>query len=623
MEGDDRDGPRHLVQFPESLPSEIEANVPYPVENYPDWTTTPYTEIDIPHDFPDFINLPDPTVEPAYYAAAVDTIRVTNDYFTSHHYSASSVTKAQVQFTREQWPFLTEEDGSEVMLYPARAFPMPPDPRTFYVQESEGDPLNAQHISLWIIACERVIDMEDSEWELWLSYTRQSLDNKRKLSEDGDDSSWMIAIFVRFLVWHELVHGTTGRAKAFREEQPTADQLEAFFAHKDSGEDSEATLVELCHQFPHARNAQMLVYRIERFATLIPQRSLTTETGAIDPVESQYARKLDPTKEGIALAVASLLKNVGSSVSIGELEERYWPSVENSRLIINELNTIARPDVTTGRSILVAHGTPSHTEIEATFNGTDYLNGFTLAEIAQRFQNRVWSLANFRSGLTGFTYFDDNGDDSDDGPRFYPLYMDEESHFLSPEESIAFRNRERIRMWDPDRIDQDYRWDRTLMRYIPRSERMQLIDNTGAEGSPTEVASSPGGSPPSIEAHVLHVPVTTVETVPMLPREPRATLQIGVITTMETTPSETPSIAAIAADVASSTPVVESSSPSGTGSSKRAATELPEAERAAKRGRKNPKIRCSGRTQKGLRCKKSTDQEGEEAEWYCSIHARG
>ena len=49
--------------------------------------------------------------------------------------------------------------------------------------------------------------------------------------------------------------------------QPDLEQLNVFFYQIRELEKG-VTLADICHAFPRARNTQMLVYRIERFANL-------------------------------------------------------------------------------------------------------------------------------------------------------------------------------------------------------------------------------------------------------------------------------------------------------------------------------------------------------------------
>lgn len=587
VDGDDYPGPEHFLQFPDSLDREIE--VPYPVENHPDWTTTPLADVDIPASFPNLVNLPDPTLEPAYYSAAVTTIRATNDYFRRiGHYNANSLTEAELLATQQRWLSMVDEAGN--------AYPLPPDTRSLYVQESVGDPLTKEYAPLWMKACLEVAGMDDATWE-------HQLGNRwSKFSIDEDAGTFIHAVFVHYLVWNELVTGLSARAQAFQDDQqPTSDQLEDHFTayrHDRGG----PTLADVCRSFPHARNAQMLVFRVDYYALLTLQPSTTTETGAVDPVESRYEPKLDPTWQGIEL-VLKYLKS-GKATTVSELAYRYWPSLVNNRLIINWLNEGAKQDVTTGRFIHKETPAPSEKEIENVLRNDDYLNGFVYADIAERFPNRVGRLKEIGRQLRDSTYWDDYEIEKDEEERrFFPLYREEDEDgefpYTNREESIWLRNRARIKQWDPDTIERDYIWVRACMRYVPRPGRFLLnYDHEDEQGSPTEAATSPGPSLPSPKVH---------------------TLQISNITAVETAPWRASTLVTEAPD--DSPVAAEPTRPTGDRPSKRPATEPAGPGKRTKRGRKNPKIRCSARTRKGFMCKRVKDQEDGEDEWYCNVHA--
>ncbi|KAJ8114551.1 hypothetical protein OPT61_g3595 [Boeremia exigua] len=610
----------YVLQFPDVLPPDTQVNVPFPVNNHPEWTTAPYIGVDIPPTFDNLITLPDARQNPALYAAAVDTIRMTNRYFNLvGQYSKSPLTEEHVRWMQEQWPSTVNEAGKRVRLFPVEDYPMPPDGRTLFVKDAMGDPTDRKRPVLWIKACDSVSDMSTYEWEQHLGYTREYLIELSEKSIGADDTSLVLDIFKRYLVWHELVEGESERAQNFLEAQPSFADLEEFFDREEVKEKG-ATLVDICHAFPHAMDAQMLVYRVEHFATLERQPSEKSEQGVDDPVESRYIRKRDPSRQGTQLVLVSLLRQPGDSVSFSELAERYWPSTANRKLVSRALKRVATPDVTTGRFIFKEDVGPSSQEIEGSFEEQDFLNGFRLEEVAESFPNHVTSLDLLLDTMTDIVYFDE------DEQLYYPLYKTEDDEFCSREESMALRDESRIRSaFKPEIIHHDYVWNRETMQYVLRPEPAHPNDNTGIDAQLDDLESFADTIPSEpTEPDVvisLHVPVAAVETIPVEPPTPQNRLQGGVIAAVGTTPivptvpaAENPSDPKISPS-ASAEPAAGRARPP-----KRAATEAADPSRGSKKARKAPKIQCSGRTQKGARCKKRKDREDGEEQWHCAVH---
>ncbi|UPX15449.1 uncharacterized protein EKO05_0005895 [Ascochyta rabiei] len=311
------------------------------------------------------------------------------------------------------------ENGTNEAVFPPNLFPRPPDLRTLFVKEAMSNTTNDNLNASWIRACKDLHIMYDETRKHYLGYTRDELVKKAKLR---NDNSWLILeIFKRYLVcWDHAVEQP-------EDVQPTRAEMEAFFAEEEVERNS-TTLVDICHAFPYASNVQMLVYRIERFATLKPQPSGKTAAGADDPVESRYKRNAVPSEDEFAHVISHHLLMEKASIPFPELL-RYW-----------------------------SNSGPGTDEIYAVTDDT--LNSYTLEDVAWRFPNRVWSLDQLRDIMTGVAYFDENEQ------RYFPLYEQtedvargEEWQFMTAEESMPYRNRMRIAVtWDPEAIDQEYTW---------------------------------------------------------------------------------------------------------------------------------------------------------------------
>lgn len=127
-----------------------------------------------------------------------------------------------------------------------------------------------------------------------------------------------------------------------------------------------------------------------------------------DPVESRYIRRGVPSELEVKVTVTRHLAAKESSASFPELLMQYWPNSGNQQIIADFFVTIARPDVTTKRFILMSHEDPDADEISSVLS---HLDGLTLRDISGCFQNRVWSLDQLAGNVKGseFAYFDEKG----------------------------------------------------------------------------------------------------------------------------------------------------------------------------------------------------------------------
>ncbi|KAJ4991981.1 hypothetical protein SVAN01_02576 [Stagonosporopsis vannaccii] len=630
----------HALVFPASLPNDTEVEVPFPANSHPWWTAEPYAGMGLPATFDNFLTLPSPSQEPAYYAAAADCVRMTNWFFgvTGTYNPLAPLTEEHVQHLIRRWPSRINARGRRVKLAPAEHFPLPPDGRMLFVKEGMGDCTDNSVPVVWVAACKSVARMSDAEWERCLGLSRDQLIAQSEARFGGDDSWLVKEIFKRYLVWRELVHGVSERAKAFADEQPSAEQLEEFF-EKEEFKTKGATLVDLCHAFPHARNPQMLVYRVEHFATLTEQPSVPTALGVEDPVESRYIRKPDPTKRAIKTALSALLLEPGNSVDFLELGEEYFLSSANRQLILNVLASRTARDVTTGRYIK-AGTSPDTPELCNTMAQLDFANGFTLTELAARFPYRVSSLNTLLQSIKEFTYHDE------DEQLYFPLFPTAEGHFTSVDESLVQRTQMRIILFDPHgaldaaTIENEHDWDRVTMRYMPREEGLDELDDSDEMRSlPSTIGLD--DSPALKVVNSMQLNVASVETVPVEPSVPGNVLLSVIVTAAESVPVEpstsapnlalapapvpalasAPAAAGTPAVAAAPAPISAETAKRGRGRTpKRKAIEPTESPRGTKKARKVLKIRCAGTTQKGTRCKRQKDGDEGDDEWRCVTH---
>ncbi|KAF1363084.1 hypothetical protein EJ07DRAFT_173792 [Lizonia empirigonia] len=590
-------------EFPNYLPIGTRVNVPFPINHHPAYTTYPWAGVDIPDTFDNLISLPNPRLEPALYAAAVDTIRQTNWYFEvvgQYRKTGRPLTvKLVLQKERELRKKHRDASGNTVRRWPIDLYPNPPDLRTLFVKEAMGDPTNDRLPSLWVRACEDFHKMSDATIERYLSSTLADL--QRESQFKTDNVSWLTReLFRRYLAWTYLV------TELQVNKQPTRAQMEEFFA-RDKVAANGATLAEICCAFPYARKIEMLVYRVEQFATLEPQPFARTKAGAEDPVESRYIRRRVPSEMEVKVTVTRHLAAKESSVSFPELLMQYWPNSGNQQIIADVLVTIARPDVTTKRFILMSHEGPDADEISSVLSDLD---GLTLRDIAGCFPNRVWSLDQLAGNIDGseFAYFDEKEQ------RYFPLYESESTdHESIVKESMLHRTKLRIaKSWNADNIEEEYKWDVPTQRYVKRAEQSQ-----------------PGHINPTF--YPLPSQILLGRTPPPEPEKPQSTLQSGVVAAVQSTPiapTAAPPVEAAAglkgtpSPPGAPAPAAESPLKAGRGKN-RAAEEASDGPKGQKKARITPaKIRCSQNTQKGTQCKKTKDRADGEEDWDCGVHKR-
>lgn len=119
----------------------------------------------------------------------------------------------------------------------------------------------------WNKACLAFADMNVLEKSGLLGKTRmQPYDDRRRLDLRNTDDvvfdHFIMRLFTRYLVWHE--HSNKEREDV----QPDYANLATFFGKERSKKG--VSLADICHAFPHARDVEMLVWRIEHFASYKP-----------------------------------------------------------------------------------------------------------------------------------------------------------------------------------------------------------------------------------------------------------------------------------------------------------------------------------------------------------------
>jgi hypothetical protein len=116
-------------ELPNTLSPDTLASItiPEPLERYPTYTNPSYY-IHTPSFYDHLITLPSATAYPALYAAAVDTIRETNNYL-----SGSGPYLDDMSLELVEWRV-----NAFTKKHAGKCYPLPPDPRTLFMKSQYG-----------------------------------------------------------------------------------------------------------------------------------------------------------------------------------------------------------------------------------------------------------------------------------------------------------------------------------------------------------------------------------------------------------------------------------------------------------------------------------------------------
>lgn len=572
-----------VSEYPDTLSSSARAkiSVPLPREHDPEWTSAvPGFSIGLPS-FPDLIRLPDPLSHPALYAAAADTIRITNWRFKEHGPYKQKLLQAHVKKHATEWR----------IAFPDKIkYPFPPDLRTLYVKTKDEHPAVGQH-AVWTQACGEFGRMSDNEKQKFLHTTRQQHINENELDGLDRDDKLYRRIFKRFLVWQEHVDTQNNR----KDQQPSRKEMLEFFA-KDEMRKNGATLSDICQAFPNAKDIEMLVYRIEGLAVYTFKPNDKEE-----PVESVYRLKPAPTADEIKRKVTKALFH--GPLSFHEILEKLYPfGFGHEEAIAKGIKNIAKPTVTGQEYGLISTSAPTPKQIHTIMSD---INGYTFGHLVQLLSDQLSQEAALLVPLSQAAYQDSNR-------LWYRRFIVDEKFVLDDEANRRLRTQSRLEAMEKRHpaalallLDDVADWDSTAGLFVKKTVRLGPVGvNAGVETtpisppSPTEV----GSPPPSPRQYV-------TETARLGP--------IRVNAGVETTPVSPPS----PTEVGSSPPIRTIP-----GNNKRKRSEEDVSGKPLKKTKSQPAaddrtrlVQCSGRTQQDRRCKikqrRPTDQT-----WFCGRH---
>ena len=605
-------------EYPHVLSESTRAlvNVPLPREHDPEWTTDVPRFQTAPRSFDGFKHLPDPS-QPAYYAAAVDTIRVTNFRLTQHDTTDHPLRRAHVKQSITQW----RSDHTNRLKYP-----LPPDRRTLYVEVNDQPPMRGA--TMWTKACEEWAAMNALDKAGYLSKTRAQHIRENELEGSGTerDDKLYLRIFKRYLAWRQHVLSKDNKVDV----QPSRSELIAFFKQSEVQRNG-VTLADICHAFPNAWDTQMLVYRIEGLAEYMSKPDKDGE-----PVESVYMPKSAPAELEVEKRIREVLLGEGPMPLTEILKKLYPFGFGYERLIADILKDIAIPNVTGNGFGLASHPYPPVSQISIVMS---VVTGRRLIDLQQRFSDNLLKGTDLTTALKEIAYEDDHD------KLWYLRFSDAVGHGVD-----GIKNNKRLRLEKrlevmlnehSDELEGMLNdladWDETREQYVRKPQQDFKSSSSHPPPSPTVVGTPPrtssAPSPPQIavasapmasssdhpdadaSAPSSHPRASSSHTHPRLAPSPFAPFD------------PTPSVSAPAAPSASASPARSSSA------SKRSRPENDNDDeqdgRSSKRSRSATSqqeepvrvqmIRCNGTTQKNKLCKLKSRRPVGEA-WNCGKH---
>ncbi|KAF1845313.1 uncharacterized protein K460DRAFT_282414 [Cucurbitaria berberidis CBS 394.84] len=478
------------LEYPDTIPLSTRANIRIhpPRECDPEWTSKNKGPGDTLPSFPALISLPNPLANPALYAAAADTIRISNWRFKEHAPYTQVLKEEHVKQLAKGWR----------LMYPDEVkYPFPPDLRTLYVKTDDKHPAPAEGgLPLWTQACEEFQEMNGFEKPAFLSKTRAQHNRENELDGHGIEKAekLYLRIFKRYLVWKEHAEKEDER----HDQQPTRKELQDFFA-KAEVQKNGATLADICQSFPEAKDIEMLVFRIEGVAVYTDKPD---EEG--DPVESVYMPKPAPTKDKIEEVVMAALTEHGA-ISLEKLLKLIYPlGFGHEQAFAAVIKKLAKPTLTGDNFALESSPSPSAAQIRSILSP---VNGLTFKYLVQSFSGRLLEESALLAPLSEAAYQDTDG--------LWYLRLIETNGEVVMDEGLnrQYRAIERLHhMINNSRLELVHLlndvvvWDSNTGRYMKKAKTPEAIEiyrevvtTPIPSPSPTEVGTPPPQPPPSPE----------------------------------------------------------------------------------------------------------------------------
>lgn len=415
-----------------------------------DWTTPASTgngETDFPPSCEEVIIKPDWQIHPGLYKAAMDTIRLSNDFFVKS--GCRSVHKVN-GYPKKDWVLdLAEKFAQE---FKDEDFVLPPDLRTLWVTDKNyhpSDKVVPWENRLWVEACHmfKCISNDDKRILLTRTEAEQQTLYAASFSDVTKYNDFLVEMFMTYLAHEER---ETIKQRTGMDQQPSEAELDALFqmdAHKNG-----ATLYDLHRTFYNVTDIKEFIRRIEYFATYVAKPK--PAFGQLDTPEGAYFRKPIPSITQIREALHEPMTIPELFQSLAQLYEEYSAGVGSQTEVLARLLEIAAPDITTG--LFIHKETPCPDEA-AIWNALEE-GPLSTKDLAAVFPNRISSEKNFNTKISSVAYRDEA-----QGGRWVRMFLNEHDEVVGEKNSrkiyalhkLLHENpmkvldwTERVAMWD-------------------------------------------------------------------------------------------------------------------------------------------------------------------------------
>ena len=301
-----------------------------------------------PPTYPELISVPDPQEKPALYKAAVDAIRVANDYFVKS--GCGSGLQGPNSYPTKEWLCQLADSFSARYESEDHDFMEPPDLRILWVTDKHYHPCDKKipwKNRLWVVACKQYYKLDEEEKInlLLRTHPEQQKDYERSFSDVNIYNKFLVGIFMKYIAHVE-------QDAIIRESQidvqPTDAALDAFFAAPENADG--VTLYDLHRTFFRVKDIKEFVKRVEVFAKYVPH---PPRVPGLDEVpEGVYIRKNIPSISQLESVMQKPTTFPEIFQNLGVRYKEYANGVGSQVEVYRRVLKTAAPDITTGRLIM-------------------------------------------------------------------------------------------------------------------------------------------------------------------------------------------------------------------------------------------------------------------------------
>lgn len=351
----------------------------------------------------DLITDLEPQEKPSLYKAAVDAIRVANDYFVKS--GCGSGPKGLNSFPDRRMLCDLADEFSTKYENEEGDFNEPPDLRILWVTDKNYHPSDSNipwNSRLSVVACRRYHKLDDEEKVdlLRKTHSGQQQEYERSFSNVKIYNKFIVNIFMKYIAHleHDKVVDSSGL-----DVQPTSAELDAFFAAPENAKG--VTLYDLHRTFYQATDMEEFVKRVEVFATYVPYPPNNPKLK--ETPEGVYMRRKVPTVQQIASVLEKPTTFPQIFQDLASRYKVYADGLGSQVEVFDIVLKISTPDMTTGHLIRrIHHGVvncPSFSDIR---NLLRTEGPMSFADLGKSFSNRISSRELFEERLLAVAALD-------------------------------------------------------------------------------------------------------------------------------------------------------------------------------------------------------------------------